>query len=175
MLSSTPFTRKGKIIYKLNGQTGTYGVHVAYKTTKRKKISYNVRGQYKRMAALASLLCDVLLLPLDAGAVVARRIIRGCGFAADAINIMLPDYYVASTRTTRHWRLRQMHNTSNECIMKGRRYHVTAKNYTGKKNFYTGSYYRPSEFTNKNPELAAAIVERIYNPYTWSVSSWEVY
>lgn len=175
MARSTPFTRKGKIVYKLNGMTGEYGVHVAYKTTKRKKIKYNVRGTYQDIADLGIALSIVLSVPAKFGGRIAKGIVSAVGGVSSIGSIIIKDYYVESTRTTRHWRLRQMHNTSNERIMKGRRYYITAKNYVGKKTYYRGAYYRPSEFANKSPELAAEIVTRVYNPYTWSVKEWVIY
>ena len=142
----------------------------SYRTESNAYAEYNIRGRYQDITVLAGVLLTIFTLGSASTAMaIALHVIKVMGATADAVELMLPDYYVSAYQYTVIWRA----NGANKYkYYEGHRYTITHEGY-GNQTVQEGDYYPITAIEDHNTSLALKPYNYFFSGHNKvSVNSW---
>ena len=142
----------------------------SYRTESNPSVSYNIRGRYEDITVLAGVQLTIFTLGSATTAMgIALHIIKVMGATADAIDLMLPDYYVSARQYTVIWRA---YGASKYKYYEGHRYTITHEGY-GNQTFQEGDYFPTTAIADHNTYLALKPYNYFFSGYNRvTIRSW---
>lgn len=123
----------------------------SYRTESNPAVSYNIQGKYQDITVLVGVLLTIFTLGSASTAMaIALHVIKVMGATADAIDLMLPDYYVTACQYKVVWRA---YAASKYKYIEGCKYTVDHDVY-GQQIIEEGDYFPTTAIADHNTYLA---------------------
>lgn len=155
LASNSKAVTSGKITYRYYIQgypfTRTLTVKNSLKVYASQKV--NLRGRYKDLAAMVSIIIAAFNLPAAGVKEIAFKVLGRFGLAQTATNFLIPDLYVRATEYEMTWTATYSKTTGS---FTGSMYIVTQEGYAGQR-IYGDNYFSATALSEHRSSLAAAL------------------